>query len=404
VSKRSAQERIDQVREACEADLSTFIRTMAPYRLLGHVHEDLITWWQRGERAPNDLTLLPRAHQKSALIAFRAAQWLAKHPWESILYTSATAGLAQEQLGIIKDIMTCDAYTRLWPDMVNREEGRRTRWTRDAITVDHPSRKVEGARDPSILAAGVGTSTTGRHAGLVIFDDLVVPENAYTEEGRRTVGAAYAQFASIANPGSEKWVVGTRYHPADLYGRLMDMVAQEFDEDGELVKEFPLYEVFTRIVETEGEFLWPRSRRKDGKWFGFNANILAGIKTEYSLDPTQFYAQYYNDPNDPANQKLDREMFVYYERDNVKRINGSLTANGKKINIAAGVDFAFSTKKGADYSVVAVVGMDSEGYYYILDLFRFKTDRISEYYKNILKAYNKWEGHCKGFERELHPT
>jgi len=384
-------QKLDQLREACENDLIQFIRTVAPKRLLGHIHEEVIDWWQRPRAKSNSLVLLPRGHQKSALIAYRAAQWLTKHPWESVLYTSATAGLAQLQLYAIKDIITSKAYRRLWPDMVNIEEAKREQWNKDAITVDHPKRKEEGTRDPSILAIGVGGSTTGRHAGLIIFDDLVVPENAYTEEGRRSVAAAYAQFASIANPGAEEWVVGTRYDPKDLYNDLIDMEVSNYDDQGEETETWPLYDVFTREVEQGGEFIWPRQRREDGKWFGFDQKILNRIKSKYTVDPTQFYAQYYNNPNDPENQRIDREDIQYYDKRNVVRDSHGWKVNGKKVNLIASMDFAYSLSKRADYSAIAVVGLDEDGHYYILDLDRFKTDEIPVYFERLMKLYNKWE-------------
>ncbi len=63
---------------------------------------------------------------------------------------------------------------------------------------------------------------------------------------------------------------------------------------------------------------------------------------------------------------------------------------GKNLNVVASVDFAFSTARGADYTSIVVVGVDGEGNYYILDIDRFKTNQISEYYKHILKLFEKW--------------
>ena len=40
---------IERVREAAEASLSTFIKLVAPHRVLGSVHEELIQWWTRSE-------------------------------------------------------------------------------------------------------------------------------------------------------------------------------------------------------------------------------------------------------------------------------------------------------------------------------------------------------------------
>lgn len=386
----TAQEKLELTRQACEADLLTFIHTVAPHRELGHIHDELIIWWNRDGASDNQLALLPRAHQKSALIAYRVAWWMTKYPWTTCLYVSATSDLAEAQLKAIKDIMTSKRYRALWPNMVHPDEGKRARWTNSEIILDHPKYKEEGVRDPSIKAAGLTTNITGFHADLVVLDDVVVPNNAYTEEGRSKVAALYSQLASIENPNAKEWVVGTRYHPADLYGTLLEMVEEEYDEDGELVRSEPVYEQFIRVVETDGQFLWPRQRRKDGKYFGFNSQVLARIRAKY-VDRTQFYAQYYNDPNDPENQKFGRDKFQYYDRKNLKYQDGKWYLNNEVLNVFAGMDFAFSLKRKADWTAIAVIGMTHDGRIYILELDRFKTDRISEYYKHLFQLYSKWK-------------
>jgi hypothetical protein len=40
---------------------------------------------------------------------------------------------------------------------------------------------------------------------------------------------------------------------------------------------------------------------------------------------------------------------------------------------------------------VVVIGIDSEGYIYLLDIDRFKSDKISEYFSHIVQLHSKWE-------------
>ena len=386
----SKSQKLEQVREACEADLLTYIRTVAPHRVLGAVHEDVISWWTRQEAKDNQLLLLPRAHQKSVMIAYRTAWSLVKNPEHEILYVSATAALAETQLAMIKSILESPVHRRLWPDLIDPDVGKRTKWTATEIIVDHPARKSSGARDPSIKAAGLTTNITGFHATIVVLDDIVVPDNAYTLEGRNNVAKLYSQLASIEVPGCKEWVVGTRYHPADLYASLLEMVEYEEDEDGEIVKETPIYEIFQRVVETEGEFLWPRQRTKEGKYFGFNSSVLSRIKGKY-LDKSQFFAQYYNDPTDPENNNIDPSQFKYYDQEHLRFIEGTWHFGNRPLAVYAGMDFAFSQRQGADWTAIVVVGMDHEGFIYVLDIDRFRTDRISTYFDRLFTAYSKWQ-------------
>ena len=385
---------IDQIRSAAEADLVNFIKLVHPQRVLGAVHEEVIRWWTREDAKSHQLLLLPRDHGKSALVAYRVAWELTRNPHYRILYISSTANLAEKQLGFIKNILTSKIYRRFWPEMVNEEESKREKWTTSEISIDHPQRQAEAIRDPSIFTAGLTTTITGLHCDIAVLDDVVVRENAYTEEGRGRVRSQYSLLSSIEGSDPREWVVGTRYHPKDLYNDLQGMEYEDYDEDGEIIGTTRLYETFERQVEDQGdgrgEFLWPRQQRYDGKWFGFDQSILSKKRAQY-LDRMQFRAQYYNNPNDPDNQAIPSECFQYYDRKYLSRSDGKWFFKNRRLNVFAAVDFAFSLRKRADYTSVVVIGVDSDYNYYILDIERFKTDKISDYFEKILYLHQKWD-------------
>lgn len=382
-----------EIKEAAEADLLFFIKLIAPEQVLGQCHEDVIAWWTRQDQKSHQLLLFPRDHQKSRLIAYRVVWELTKDPTLRVLYISATANLAEKQLSFMKTIFTSDIYRRYWPDHVNKDEGKRKRWTTSEIMLDHPKREQEKVRDPSIFTAGLTTGITGMHCDIAVMDDVVVYENAYSKEGRDKVKSQYSLLSSIEGANAREWVVGTRYHPKDLYNDLLSMVQDVYDDEGIKTSTTNIYEIYEKAVESRGdgtgEFLWPRQQRKDGKWFGFDIHILAKKRGQY-LDRGQFRAQYYNDPSDPDDIPVSRDKFQYYERKFLKQENGYWYFKGNRLNVFAAVDFAFSLSKKADYTAIVVVGIDSENRIYVLDIDRFRTDRISEYFEHILVLSNKW--------------
>jgi|TARA_B110000908_G_scaffold134566_1_gene159090 phage terminase large subunit-like protein len=384
---------LDQIRLAAENDLVTFIKLVAPEQMLGQCHEDVCNWWGREDSKSHQLLLFPRDHGKSRLIAYRVAWELTKDPTLRILYISATANLAEKQLGFIKSILTSDTYSRYWPDHVHPEDGKRTRWTNSEIMLDHPARKAEKIRDPSVFTGGLTTSLTGMHCDIAVLDDIVVYENAYSGEGRNKVKSQYSLLSSIEGAEAREWVVGTRYHPVDLYNDLLQMTEELFDDDGNKVGEDNIYEIFERPVEDRGdgtgEMLWPRSQRRDGKWFGFDIKVLAKKRGQY-LDKGQFRAQYYNDPSDPDNVPIESSRFQYYERKLLKEEQGHWFYKDAKLNVFAAVDFAFSLSKKADYTAIVIVGVDSDNNIYVLDIDRFRTDRITDYFEHILQLSTKW--------------
>lgn len=386
-------DKISQIREAAEASLETFINLVHPQRALGAIHSEMIQWWTRQEALHHQLVLLPRDHGKSAMVAYRVAWEITRNPAVRILYISSTANLAEKQLKFIKDILTSKIYSRYWPDMIHPEEGKRAKWTNSEIEVDHPLRKAEAIRDPTVFTGGLTTGLTGLHCDIAVLDDVVVKENAYTDDGRDKVRQQYSLLASIEGADAYEWVVGTRYHPQDLYNDMLQMEVEQYDVSGEVTGQESLYEVFERQVEDygdgTGQFLWPRQQRGDGKWFGFDQRILAQKRSKY-LDKTQFRAQYYNDPNDAASAPIQRDLFQYYNKMLIQKSAGQVYYNSRRLNVFAAVDFAFSLRKKADYTTICVVGVDSFNNYYVLDIERFRTDKIKEYFDKILLLHQRW--------------
>lgn len=386
--------RKEQVRISAEANLATFIQLVHPRRILGGIHRELIQWWTRPDHKTHQLTLLPRGHQKSALVGYRVAHRIVCNPSVRILYLSSTSNLAIKQLSFIKDILTSDIVRLYWPELIHPEEGKRTKWTESEISVDHPLRRQELIRDPTVFTAGLTTGITGLHCDVCVLDDVVVKENAYIEEGREKVRQQYSLLSSIEDAQAEEWAVGTRYHPRDLYYDMSRMTVAQYDNDGLEIEGEALYEVFERQVENlgdgSGEFLWPLQERFDGKRFGFNQKILARIRSQY-LDKTQFRAQYYNDPNDYETAAITRDDFQYFNKEYLNFTNGRWFFKNNRLNVYAAMDFAYSLNDKADSTTIVVIGIDGLHNVYILDIDRFKTKEISEYFRRLLLMHQRWE-------------
>lgn len=381
----------DKRRKLALSNPVEFINLIQPLRLLGNIHREAISWWTSS--GDHKMLLLPRDHMKSALAAFMTVWELTRDPTLRILYISSTSNLATKQLKFIKDILLSDNYRLYWPEMVHPEEAKREKWTEREISVDDPRRKAESIRDPSIFTAGLTTNVVGLHCDIAVLDDVVVASNAYTKEGRDKVVDQYSLLSSIEAAGAREWIVGTRYHPQDLYATLMDREIEEFDQLGYIKSKRSLFQIKQYPVESAGdgtgEFLWPRQQRPDGKWFGFDQNILATKKLQY-INQIHFRAQYYNDPHDVSSSPINRELFQYYDGQHLVAKDGRWFFKGSRLNVVAAVDFAYSTSKRADSSAIAVVGVDGQMNYYILEIDRFKTDKISDYFQRILKLYEKW--------------
>lgn len=386
-----------QIRETALKDLFFFARLVNPGYIYGEIHKKMFKWMEdyslygQGEgQSTNKLLLLPRGHLKSHMVATWASWVITRHPEVTILYLSATAELAEKQLFAIQNIMGGNVYQRYFPEYINPQEGKREKWSQRKFSIDHAKRRDEGIRDETVSTAGLTTNTTGWHADIIIPDDLVVPENAYTEDGREGVVKKSSQFTSIRNAGGFTMACGTRYHPNDVYSTWK---AQEYDiynDTMDIVDRKPVWEIQEYAVEVDGIFIWPKTMRSDKKFFGFDAQVLSRIRAEYE-DKTQFYAQYYNDPNDPGSNRIDRSKFQYYDKKFLKQQSGHWYFKNNKLNVYAAIDFAFSLSKKADNTAIVVIGVDWENNIYVLDIDVFKSDKIAEYFKHIVDLHSKWE-------------
>lgn len=384
------------VRARAVEDLEFFAKLVNPGYMYGEVHREIFRWMQdyslygRGEGlTSNKLIMLPRAHLKSHMVATWCAWVITRQPEVTILYVSATAELAQTQLYAVQNILGSTLYRRYFPEYINPQEGKRERWSSVKISVDHPKRKSEAIRDATISTAGLTTNTTGWHADIVIADDLVVPENAYTDDGRQSVSKKASQFTSIRNAGGFTMACGTRYHPVDIYDVWKNQVYDVYDDEGIKMGQSPVWDIKEFVVEIDNIFIWPRAIRTDGKAFGFDLQTLSRIKAEYS-DRVQYHAQYYNDPSDPGSDRICQDKFQYYNARHLVKEGSRWFYNGRKLNIYAAVDFAFSLSKAADFTAIVVVGLDCDGNYYVLDIDRFKTDKTIEYFKHVAALHSKW--------------
>lgn len=387
-----------EIRALAMQDLAYFARLVNPGYVYGTVHEDIFKWLTSynlfgaggAELSSNKLVMLPRAHLKSHMVATWVAWAITNHPEITILYVSATSELAESQLYAIQNILSSSTYQRYFPEYINPQEGKREKWNQRKFSVDHVKRKLEGTRDPTVATAGLSTNTTGWHSDVIVADDLVVPSNAYTEDGRESVMKMSSQFTSIRNAGGFTLACGTRYHPRDVYSTWKDQEYEIYGEDGDVLGKQPVWEVTEHAVEVDNVFLWPRTMRPDGKFFGFDKQVLSKIRAEYS-DKIQFYAQYYNNPNDPGSNRISRTKFQYYDQKFLKQSSGHWSFKGKRLNVYAAIDFAFSLSKKADNTAIVVIGIDEDSHIFILDIAVFKSDKISEYFKQVAELHSKWE-------------
>lgn len=220
------------------------------------------------------LLLVPRDHMKSTWMKVRVVQLILQRPNIRIGLFSRTAKLAEDQLQDIKNHLRLPLLRRLFPDIIP-EPGKYDRnWQKSNASELTLCRDRAWERIPQenqVEAWGAGATITGRHYDVIILDDILNELSCSTLEQIRKTIDWYAYVQSIKEPTGLEYIVGTRYHFSDPYGKI--------------IKE-----------KWFGSRTYVRGAIEDGRpnYSFFTMDILTKLKTR--MGRYKFSCQYINDP------------------------------------------------------------------------------------------------------------
>lgn len=211
------------------------------------------------------------------------------------------------------------------------------KWTESELTVKG---RTSVKKESTLTALGASGQLTGKHADLIICDDITDFESSRTDIMRTKLSQWYrTALLPALEPEGELKVLGTRYHPMDIY---QEMISSGF--------------YTTKIQQAilpDGSSLWPEK---------FSVEDLLQKKSE--LGSLIFSLQFQNDISLAKQGHIFRyEWMQFYE---------TAPAN---LKIYQGCDLAIAQTETSDYFVMMTIGFDQgTGIYYVLDMYR---ERIS---------------------------
>jgi hypothetical protein len=172
--------------------------------------------WLAFQRARQyTLILAPRGHGKSTILTVGyALHRVLSNPDERVLIVSATGMQAQ---GFLREIRTHLEKNPRIIEIFGDQRG--DRWTDREITLASRKRM---AKESTLTAAGAEGAIISRHYDTIILDDVVDENAARIQTARdRMEQWFYKVLLPCLEPNGRLHVIGTRYHPDDLYGRLI---------------------------------------------------------------------------------------------------------------------------------------------------------------------------------------
>ena len=169
-------------------------------------------WMQEMLLGHEDMTLLAhRGSCKTTCLSFAMAASLLTFPRRNILFMRKTDEDVVEVIRQVKNILRTDAMRRLSALIYGAPvEVAKT----DMFTVQ-TSCYVAMRGAPQLQGLGIGGSLTGKHADLVVTDDIVNLQDRLSAAERQRTRSVYQELQNIRNPGGRILNTGTPWHPED---------------------------------------------------------------------------------------------------------------------------------------------------------------------------------------------
>lgn len=345
----------------------------------------------------NILITMPPRHGKSTYgsVIF-PSYFMARKPSRFLMSTSYNSQLATDFGRQVRDLCNEPTTAQAFPD----------------FEMSQDSRAVDQWRTTSGGAAyfiGVGGTTSGRAANLLLFDDpLKSREEAESATQRNKVWNYYTSALStrlqpdIDGVPPAQIIILTRWHPDDLAGRLMQ--TDDWAEGRWMHINFPAIQDIpipgdagkisrTDLSHDDPNYLPPgeaskispkkrfiRRTEKHALWP--ERFSLEDLERRQRLNPREFASLYQQTPYIEGGNMIRSHWWRTYPADMKPERFSSLI-------IAA--DTAFKAKQSSDYSVMMVLGLDTTGDIYLVDVVRDRFE-FPDLKRAAITLNNQWRG------------
>ena len=316
------------------------------------------------EAAPDGyVDLWARGHFKSSIITFgKTIQDILRNPEVTFGIFSHTRPVAKAFLRqIMREFESNTTLHAAFHDVLwGLDTKQSPKWSEDEGLI---VRRRLNPKEATVEAWGlVDGSPTSKHFQVLLYDDVVVQGSVTTPEMlEKTMTAVELSYNLVAENGRRRFV-GTRYHFNDAYKTILERGSAKR-------REHPGREGGTeegKSVFWSDETHWQKRR---------------------DLGPYVYACQILLNPKADSMQGFRREWIRQYDRVNTARMNTYLL-----------VDAASSKKRSSDYTAMMVVGLNTDGNYYLLDMVRDRLN-LAERAERVFGLHRKYKPKQVRYER-----
>ena len=350
---------LDRV-ERCRESYLYFVTQMWPGFISGKHHQIMADAFERvasGQLKRLIINMPPR-HTKSEFASYLLPSWfLGKYPQKKIIQTAHTAELAVGFGRKVRNLVSSEAYSKVFDTKLSSDSKAAGRWNTDA--------------GGDYFAIGVGGAVTGKGADVLIIDDPHSEQEA-RQNNPAVFDGVYEWYTSgprqRLQPGGSIIIVMTRWSKRDLTGQILKNSEKEGVNDWEVI-EFP-------AILPSGTPLWPGFWKKEE---------LEAIKAE--IPAAKWEAQYQQNPTGNESAIIKRDMWRIWDKETPPQCDYLIQS----------WDTAFEKNNRADYSACTTWGVfqhpDLQGNMkpniIVLDSFKQRME-FPELKQKALEMWKEW--------------
>jgi len=303
-----------------------------------------------GDTSPLQAVSVPPQHGKSTILCKEAMSWImGRDPGIKVAITGHRYDLMVRFSMEVKDRTQHPLYKLVFPAAGSPLSGR------------DRAGEWELHNGSSLIAKSAGSKLTGDRVDFLVVDDAHAGRaEAESETQRNRVRDWYfADCVSRLAPGAKVFMIGTRWHPKDLIGRISDPdYVNTLKDSGhaDMVFKITNLPALARkgdpLGRKPGEALFPEVRNR--KWL---LGVLASIPIY------EWRSQYQGNPQSITEGQTDVSKLKRIKQEQVPI----------QLPRIRGWDLALTEKQTSDFSVGALCAYDRETEdFYIVHLFRKK--------------------------------
>ena len=310
---------LDRV-ERCRENFLYFVTQMWPGFISGKHHAIMANAFERVANGTLKRLIInmPPRHTKSEFASYLLPSWfLGRYPQKKIIQTAHTAELAVGFGRKVRNLVSSEAYSKVFQTKLSSDSKAAGRWNTDA--------------GGDYFAIGVGGAVTGKGADVLIIDDPHSEQEA-RQNNPAVFDGVYEWYTSgprqRLQPGGAIIIVMTRWSKRDLTGQIIKNSEKGGVDDWEVI-EFP-------AILPSGTPLWPGFWKKEE---------LEAIKAE--IPTAKWEAQYQQNPTGNEGAIIKRDMWKIWPDKNPPPCD----------YIIQSWDTAFEKNNRADYSACTTWGV-----------------------------------------------